>query len=65
MIYGPSWDRGQVVRIHPETGETIILADGFKKPGAVRFDLMDRLFILDDMLFVQSAASIVLVACVR
>lgn len=48
MIYGPSWDRGQVVRIHPETGETTVLADGFKKPGAVRFDLQDRLFVLDD-----------------
>ena len=49
MIYGPSWDRGQVVRIHPETGETVILADGFKKPGAVRFDREDNLFVLDDM----------------
>ncbi len=48
MIYGPSWDRGQVVRIHPETGETVVLADGFKKPGAVRFDLEDHLFVLDD-----------------
>ncbi len=48
MIYGPAWDRGQVVRIHPETGETTVLADGFKKPGAVRFDLQDRLFVLDD-----------------
>lgn len=48
MIYGPSWDRGQVVRIHPETGQTTILAEGFEKPGAVRFDLQDRLFVLDD-----------------
>ena len=48
MIYGPSWDRGQVVRIHPETGDTAILAEGFEKPGAVRFDLQDRLFVLDD-----------------
>ena len=48
MIYGPSWDRGQVVKIHPETGETTILAEGFKKPGAVRFDLEGHLFVLDD-----------------
>ena len=48
MIYGPSWDRGQVVRIHPETGATAILAEGFEKPGAVRFDKKDRLFVLDD-----------------
>ena len=49
MIYGPSWDRGQVVRIHPETGETSILAEGFGKPGAVRFDSKDNLFVLDDL----------------
>ena len=49
MIYGPSWERGQVVRIHPETGDTVVLVEGFKKPGAVRFDLEDRLFVLDDM----------------
>ena len=48
MIYGPSWNRGQVVKIDPETGKTTILAEGFKKPGAVRFDLEDHLFILDD-----------------
>ncbi len=49
MIYGPSWDRGQVVRINPETGETSVLSDGYKKPGAVRFDLDDNLYVLDDM----------------
>ena len=49
MIYGPSWDRGQVVRMHPETGATVVLAEGFRKPGAVRFDLEDRLYVLDDM----------------
>ncbi len=48
MIYGPSWDRGQVVKIDPETGATVVLADGFQKPGAVRFDLEDHLFVLDD-----------------
>ncbi len=48
MLYGPSWDRGQVVKIHPETGDTAILVESFEKPGAVRFDLQDRLFVLDD-----------------
>ena len=49
LIYGPSWFRGQVVTIHPETGETVVLVDGLRKPGSVRFDLHDRLFVLDDM----------------
>lgn len=48
MIYGPSSGRGQVVKIHPETGATSILAEGFGMPGAVRFDSQDHLFVLDD-----------------
>ncbi len=48
MIYAPSWDRGQVVRVDPESGATTVLADGFHKPGAVRFDAADQLFALDD-----------------
>ena len=48
MIYAPSWDRGQVVRVDPESGETVVLADGFGKPGAVRFDSADQLYVLDD-----------------
>lgn len=48
MIYGPSSGRGQVIRIHPETGQTSILAEGFGMPGAVRFDSQDHLFVLDD-----------------
>ena len=48
MIYAPSWDRGQVVRVDPESGATTVLADGFHKPGAVRFDAADQLYVLDD-----------------
>ena len=48
MIYAPSWDRGQVVRVDPESGHTEILADGFVKPGAVRFDSREQLYVLDD-----------------
>ncbi len=48
MIYAPSWFRGQVVRIDPESGATTVLADGFHKPGAVRFDAADQLYVLDD-----------------
>ena len=48
MIYAPSWFRGQVVRVDPDTGATTVLADGFHKPGAVRFDANDQLYVLDD-----------------
>ena len=48
MIYAPSWDRGQVVRVDPQSGATTVLADGFGRPGAVRFDAADLLYVLDD-----------------
>ncbi len=48
MIYAPSWFRGQVVRIDPESGATTVLANGFHRPGAVRFDAADQLYVLDD-----------------
>ena len=48
LIYAPSWERGQVVRVDPETGRTEVLAEGFNKPGAVRFDAGERLYVLDD-----------------
>ena len=48
MIYAPSWGRGQVVRVDPQSGATTVLADGFGRPGAVRFDAADLLYVLDD-----------------
>lgn len=48
MIYAPSWDRGQVVRVDPETGATEVLVDGLQHPGAVRFDAQEHLYVLDD-----------------
>ena len=48
LLYAPSWDRGQVVRIDVNDGTTTILAGGFTKPGAVRFDANDQLYVLDD-----------------
>ena len=48
LLYAPSWERGQVVRIDPDRGETTVLAEGFTKPGAVRFDARDQLYVLDD-----------------
>ncbi len=48
MIYGPSWLNGTVLRIDPESGEHQIIARGFTKPGAVRFDSQEQLYVLDD-----------------
>ena len=48
MIYAPTWEDGQVVRIDPETGASTVLVDGLQKPGAVRFDAQERLYVLDD-----------------
>ncbi len=48
MIYAPSWERGHVVRVDPDSGESTVIAEGFKKPGAVRFDAQDQLYVLDD-----------------
>ena len=48
MIYAPSWERGQLVRVDPETGKTEVLVEGLQHPGAVRFDAEERLYVLDD-----------------
>ena len=48
MIYAPTWKDGQVVRIDPESGVSTMLVDGLQKPGAVRFDAQERLYVLDD-----------------
>ena len=48
MIYGPSWFNGTVLRIDPESGEHQVIAKGFTKPGAVRFDSKEQLYVLDD-----------------
>ena len=47
QLYAPSWARGQVVRVDPDSGEVIALAEGFKFPVAVRFDDRDQLYVLD------------------
>lgn len=48
MIYAPSWEDGKVLRIDPESGDSIVLVEGLQKPGAVRFDAQERLYVLDD-----------------
>jgi sugar lactone lactonase YvrE len=47
MLYGPLWFKRQVVRIHPDTGELKVIADGFGTPAAANFDSKGRLYVLD------------------
>ncbi len=47
MIYGPSWNRGQVLRIDPESGQSTVIAKGLIHPGSVKFDRNDILYVLD------------------
>lgn len=48
FIYGPAWDKGEVLRIDPESGAYTTIARGFKNPGSVKFDKHDALYVLDD-----------------
>ncbi|MGH8178086.1 MAG: PQQ-binding-like beta-propeller repeat protein [Steroidobacter sp.] len=47
MLYGPLWFKRQVVRIHPDTGELKVVADGFGTPAAANFDSKWNLYVLD------------------
>jgi sugar lactone lactonase YvrE len=47
QLYGPLWFKQQVVRIHPDTGELKVIADGFHTPAAANFDSKGRLYVLD------------------
>jgi sugar lactone lactonase YvrE len=47
MLYGPLWFKKQVVRIHPDTGDLKVIADGFHTPAAANFDSKGRLYVLD------------------
>lgn len=46
-IYGPLWFKGQVVKIHPDTGEMKVIASGLSTPAAVNFDSQDNLYVVD------------------
>jgi sugar lactone lactonase YvrE len=46
-LYAPVWSKGQVVRINVDSGETAVVADGFSKPAAVKFDSRARLHLVD------------------
>lgn len=47
MLYGPLWFKRQVVRIHPDTGEIKVIAEGFGTPAAANFDSKGNLYVLD------------------
>ena len=47
QLYAPSWERGAVVRVDPDTGAMTTLAEGFPFPVAVQFDRHDRLYVVD------------------
>lgn len=49
-IYGPLWFRNQVVKIHPDTGELKVVADGLRTPAAANFDSRWNLYVLDTAL---------------
>lgn len=47
FLYAPVWSKGQVVRIDVNSGETVVVADGFGKPAAVKFDSRGYLHCVD------------------
>lgn len=49
-LYGPLWFKGRVVKVHPDTGEVKLVADGLDTPAAVKFDSKDKLYVLDTTL---------------
>ncbi|HEY8573836.1 SMP-30/gluconolactonase/LRE family protein [Phenylobacterium sp.] len=46
-LYGPLWFKGQVVRVNPDTGELVVVAQGVGTPASVKFDSRDNLYVID------------------
>jgi sugar lactone lactonase YvrE len=46
-LYAPVWSKGQVVRIDVNSGETVVVANGFGRPSAVKFDSRGCLHLVD------------------
>lgn len=42
FLYGPLWFKGQIVKINLETGNTEVIAEGFKTPAAANIDPQNR-----------------------
>lgn len=47
MLYGPLWFKGQVVKIHPETGAITVINSEFKTPAAANLDGKGNLWVVD------------------
>ena len=46
-IYGPLYQTGKIAKIDTDTGEVTILAEGFTKPSAAKFDSKENLYVED------------------
>jgi sugar lactone lactonase YvrE len=48
-LYGPVWTKGRILRIDVDTGESIVIADGFDTPAAVKFGPDGWLYVVDQV----------------
>lgn len=47
MIYGPLWFKGQVVKIDPANGDTVVINSEFQVPAAANLDGKGGLWVVD------------------
>lgn len=47
FLYGPLWFKGQVIKVNVDSGESAVVAEGFKIPAAANFDGKGNLYVLD------------------
>jgi len=47
MIYGPLWFKGQVVKIDPANGDTVVISSEFQVPAAANLDGKGGLWVVD------------------
>ncbi len=46
-LYGPLWFKGQIARIDVDSATLEVIANGFMRPSAVKFDPAGRLWVVD------------------
>ena len=47
MIYGPLWFKGQVVKVNPANGDTVVINSEFQVPAAANLDGKGGLWVVD------------------
>ena len=47
MIYGPLWFKGQVVKVNPANGDTVVINSDFQVPAAANLDGKGGLWVVD------------------